>query len=58
VYTKDDYGNSRFNDGSSSNFEISIVGSGGWAQEGHINRVIESDGPLEVLSAFSILRKQ
>jgi hypothetical protein len=50
VYTKDEYGNSRFNDGSSPNFEINIVGSGGWAQEGRVNSVIESSGPLEVLS--------
>jgi hypothetical protein len=53
VYTQDECGNSRFNYGSSPSFEISIVGSGDWAQEGRINSVIESDGPLEVLSVSS-----
>lgn len=40
VYTK----------GSSPNFEISIVGNRGWAQEGRVNSVLESSSPLEVLA--------
>ena len=48
VYTKDENNNSRFNDGSDPNFEISMVGIGGWAREGRINSVVDSESPIAV----------
>ena len=48
VYTKDEHNNNRFNDGSNPNFEISMIGSGGWAQEGRINSAVVSVSPIAV----------
>jgi len=50
VYTRDENGNTRFNDGNNPNLEISFIGSAGWAEEGRINSVLASElsSPVDV----------
>ena len=52
VRTIDENGNSRFNDGSNANLQISI-GSACWAHEGRINCVVESSSPINIYQITS-----
>ena len=54
VQTKDSAGNHRYNDGTDPAFEISMVGTGGWAAQGRVNDDLSySSDPLEV-SALTV----
>ena len=50
VFTRDENGNTRFNDGNNPNLEISFIGSAGWTHEGRINSVLASElsSPVDV----------
>lgn len=52
IQTKDSFGNNCFNNGTDPNFDITLVGIGGWALEGRVNDFIGSS-PVEVSSSIS-----
>ena len=50
VQTRDKNENNRYSDGSDPGFEVTIVGTAGWAGEGRSNSVVATDDPIAVTS--------
>ena len=53
VQAKDLDLNHKYNDGSNPGFQVSIVGTDGWAGEGRINSIVSSTSPVSI-SSFSM----